>query len=50
MPNPLILTTWFCTQADAIREGYLGKNPYQDVKLCPDRDNDDSLNHVLTRE
>ena len=36
--------------ADAIREGFLPKNPYQDVKLCPDRDNDERLNHVLTRE
>lgn len=35
---------------DAVRDGHLKRNPYQDVRICPDRDSDESLNHVLTRE
>lgn len=35
---------------DAVRDGHLKRNPYQDVRICPDRDTDESLNHILTRE
>lgn len=35
---------------DAVRDGHLKRNPYQDVRICSDRDSDESLNHVLTRE
>ena len=35
---------------DAVRDGHLPRNPYQDVRICPDRDSDESLNHVLTSE
>lgn len=36
--------------SDAVRDGHLKRNPYNEVRVCADRDSDESLDHVLTSE